>query len=111
MIRAALADEMRRELPVTVTIDAQELGVILRKRLTPWEYQQHILAKLRAAGAPIEGTLRLRPKYGQVARVKDSLRGPGHFDFMWLPPAWAQAINEQGGLDDGTPTGKRLEVR
>jgi hypothetical protein len=111
MIRDSLAEDMQRELPVTVTITAQEFGVIYNQRLTPFEYTQYILGRLKVAGAPVEGTLTLRLKYGNLCRVKESIQGPGQFDFMWLPPAWAQAINEQGGLADGTPTGCKMVVR
>lgn len=102
--------DLEREKPIVVTLDAQEIGYLYVGRATPYDYQQYYLRKLKNAGAPIEGLVHLRPSYGVICRVKESIQGPGHFDFMWVPPAWAAAINQSGGLDDGTPMGKKMPV-
>lgn len=97
--------------PITVTVYAQEVGELTARRTQPYEYLQYILAKLRAAGGPVEGTLHLRITHGALLRVKQSAAGPGQFDFIWLPEAWMERINQLGGLHSAaSPGGIRLHV-
>jgi hypothetical protein len=103
--------ELLREKPLVVRITAQEVGLMYATRTTPYEYMQFILGRLRETGGPVEGTLHLKLTHGNVYRVKNSPEGPGVFDFMWVPPAWAQAMNEQGGImGDVDPSGVKMEV-
>ena len=62
-------------------------------------WKGHDVEELKSAGAPIEGTLRLRPSHGKVGRVKTSIE-KGHFAYFWISDEhWALI---QGGLkDDG----------
>ena len=79
------------EDPVFATFDAQEIGRCVARRMTPAEFNQHILLALRQNGAPIEGSEGfLRPARGVVCKTKTSPRGQGYFTYCWLPDeAWA----------------------
>jgi hypothetical protein len=93
----------KAEAPMLVTLDANEIGALYAARTTPDGFVQHILEKLKAR-APwlVEGQLRLRLKYGRIARVKDSAQGKGFFDYLWLSPAYIEKLNEMGGLADAS---------
>jgi len=85
--------------PVVVTMDAQEIGALFAVKTTPYDFMQHLLAKFKAAGAPVEGKLRLAVAHGQVYKMKDDLYSkPGTFTYVWLPQPYCDALEAQGGL-------------
>jgi hypothetical protein len=92
---------LKAERPILVTLDANEIGRLYADSTTPDGFVQYILTKLKArAPGLVEGTLRLRLKYGRIARVKDSVQGKGFFDYLWISPAYIAKLNEMGGLAD-----------
>ena len=95
----ALSTDAQVPNPIVVTIDAQVIGALYASRTSPYEFNQFLMQELKSAGAPIEGTLRLRPSHGKVGRVKTSIE-KGHFAYFWISDEhWALI---QGGLkDDG----------
>ena len=91
------------EDPVFATFDAQEIGRCVARRMTPAEFNQHILLALRQNGAPIEGAEGfLRPARGVVCKARTSPRGQGYFTYCWLPDdAWAavKGYREEAGFE------------
>lgn len=85
----------RADKPIAIWLDAQELGVHVAKRGTPHEFNQLLLRKFRAAGAPVEGSDAgfLRLAHGAVARVKpDPLLHAMGWQYIWLSPEYVAAI-------------------
>ena len=86
--------------PVAVTLsarDVERLYVEQRGQCDPRAFMQFLLERLKAAGAPVEGTIRLRLAHGAVARVKpDPQRPSGGFQYLWLPAESAVAIATKG---------------
>jgi hypothetical protein len=80
-----------------IVITAEEIGQMTAKRYSPYDYQQYVLSKLRAFGAPIEGTIHLKPAHGAVARVKPNAANPqDFFQWMWLDEHYVAAIASAG---------------
>ena len=91
--------------PVAVAISAQEVGRLYAAQngdCDPRVFMQLVLERLKAAGAPVEGTLHLRLAHGAVARVKPDTKAPQmEFKYVWLPPEHAAALVEyalHGGM-------------
>lgn len=83
--------------PICIVITAEEIGQMTAKRYGPYEYNQYVLAKLKAFGAPVEGTLHLRLAQGAVARVKPDASHPqNYFQWMWLAEPYVRAIAAAG---------------
>lgn len=102
--------DLLAEKPIVIRLTAQEIGFLYATKTSPYEFTQTLLTKLREVGGPVEGVIRQWLTHGQLCRIKNSIEGEGFFDYCWVPPCWAAAMNAQGGLDDGSPTGRRLEV-
>ncbi len=97
--------EPTADKPVAVSISAQDVGRLYaaqRGDCDPRVFMQFVLERLRAAGAPVEGTLRLRLAHGAVARVKPDTKAPQmEFKYVWLPAEHAAALVEyvlHGGM-------------
>lgn len=85
--------------PVAAGVSTDDVRALYACGTNPDAFNQLILAKLKDAGAPIEGTLRLRPTHGKVFKLKDSvLREQAEFTYMWLPEAYIEAIANAGGV-------------
>ena len=80
-------------VPIVVSLDAQEIGRLYAYSPSPYHFMQELLRKFKAAGAPVEGVLKLRLAHGAVVKVKQQ---PGQmkmsFDYMWLPAQHVEAI-------------------
>ena len=98
-VKAPDPAELNRDgLPVVITLDAQEIGALYAARATPYAFNQHLLEKFKAAGAPVEGVLELKMSHGQVFKMKDDLYNrPGAFTYMWVNDQYAKALSEGGG--------------
>lgn len=84
--------------PVAVTISANDVAALHACGTRPDAYMQLILAALRDAGAPVEGTLRLRLAHGRLAKVKDDVMKPQDgFVYVWLPDEYVAAIASGAG--------------
>ena len=79
--------------PIGARISTADVRVLFACNTSPDAFMQCILAALKDAGAPIEGTLRLRCAHGRVAKVKDSvLEEQDYFEYLWLPDEMVAAI-------------------
>lgn len=87
--------------PIFVNISTDDVQALFACGTHPDQYNQLILAKLKDAGAPIEGTLRLRPAHGAIVKLKDNPTiEQTCFTYGWLPEAYVQAIAASGtGLE------------
>jgi hypothetical protein len=85
--------------PVAASISTDYVQALYACGTGPDAFNQLILAKLKDAGAPIEGALRLRPAHGKVFKLRDSaLEERAEFTYMWIPDAYVEAIANAGGL-------------
>lgn len=79
--------------PIAVSISTNDVQCLYACHTSPDAYNQLILAKLKDAGAPVEGILRLKLAHGAVAKVKDNPVEPSdEFTYMWLPENYVLAI-------------------
>lgn len=85
--------------PIVASIDCQTMAAwYVMDGANPYKFNQKILAALRDRGAPIEGALHLKPAHGRIARIKNSPKGPGWFDYVWLPDQFVKALELAGGV-------------
>jgi len=79
--------------PIAIWLDAQDLGVLVAKRATPFEFKQELLRRFKAAGVRMEGLATLRLSSGAVAKLKsDPNNQEMGFRYIWLPPEAVVAI-------------------
>jgi hypothetical protein len=79
--------------PIAVDISVDDVRMLTACRTSPDSYLQLILAKLKDAGAPVEGAIRLRLAHGKLFKLKDSVfEEQAAFTYMWLPEAYVHAI-------------------
>jgi len=91
--------EIQGPKPIAAAISTDDIQALYAMGTNPDAFNQLILAKLKDAGAPIEGTLRLRPAHGKVFKLKDSiLQEQTEFCYMWMPDAYVEAIANAGGV-------------
>lgn len=84
--------------PISVEINTRDIQMLYACQTSPTAYMQLILAKLKDAGAPVEGTLNLRMAHGKVFKLKDSvLEEQTAFTYLWLPEQYIAAIGSQVG--------------
>lgn len=85
------------QLPIVIVITAEEIGQMTARQYGPYEYNQYVLSKLKAFGAPVEGILHLRLAHGAIARVKPDAANPqDFFQWMWLAEPYVRAIAGRG---------------
>lgn len=82
------------EHPIMIVITAQEIGRMWAAKSSPTVYNQMLMEKFRAAGAPVEGVLNLTFAHGRLARVRPSREHAGEFGYVWLPDLWAAKMVE-----------------
>ena len=92
------------EEPIMVTLTGEDIGHCFARSMKPYEFNQYVLAALRQAGAPIEGSGEgfLKVTRGVVTRMKSHPRGFGYFGYMWLSQqAWdiVQSYGRESGLE------------
>jgi hypothetical protein len=85
--------------PVTCEISTEDIQALFVTtqvgpgQFNPYVYSQLILAKLKDAGAPVEGVLHLRLAHGKVFKQKTSdLVEQQSFTYIWLPEAYVDGI-------------------
>lgn len=84
--------------PISVSISTEDVRMLFACNTSPTAYNQLILAKLKDAGAPVEGTLNLRLAHGKLFKLKDSpLQEQPDFQYIWLPEAYIEAIGQNVG--------------
>lgn len=90
-------DLLQGPKPISVEISTMDIRVLFACGTTPHAFNQLILAKLKDAGAPVEGVLNLRLAHGRLCKLKDSvLEEQTSFVYMWLPENYAVAIANGG---------------
>lgn len=94
------ADEVAQELlkgpkPVKIEITTDDVHKLFLAGTSPTMYMQLLLAKLKDAGGPVEGTLNLRLAHGKLFKVKtDVLRQQDSFAYLWLPDAYVAGMRD-----------------
>lgn len=79
--------------PISVEIATQDIQMLFAMNTNPDTYMQLILAKLKDAGAPVEGTIQLKLAHGKLFKLKDSmLEEQPAFTYIWLPEGYVEAI-------------------
>jgi hypothetical protein len=90
---ASLLDPAREWKPIAIAIDAQDIGRWFASKLSPAQFNQELLARFKAAGAPVEfGPQGLRLAFGRVAKVRaNPARMDQYFRYVWLPADYVKA--------------------
>ncbi len=79
--------------PIAIEISTQDIRMLFACHTSPTAYQQLLLAKLKDAGAPVEGTLNLRLAHGKLYKMRtDPLRQQDTFTYLWLPEAYVAGM-------------------
>jgi hypothetical protein len=79
--------------PIAVTISTIDIQMLVACNTSPTQYIQLILAKLKDAGAPVEGTLNLKLAHGKLFKMKDNpLEEKDCFTYIWLPEAYVDGM-------------------
>lgn len=88
------AKEQAEAAPVVVELTPDDIAFMHRVlRLSPEQFTQELLGRLREAGAAVEGKAPfLRLAHGALYRVKDEFR----FRYMWLPAAYQRGVEIMG---------------
>jgi len=94
----AIQEQLAGPKPVAARISTHDIQMLYACHTSPDAFLQLILAKLKDAGAPVEGVLRLRLAHGKVFKVKtDPMVEQDAFEYLWLPEAYAEAMNMRSG--------------
>jgi hypothetical protein len=97
---AAAQDLLAGPKPVSVEISTRDIQMLYAMRTSPAQFMQLILAKLKDAGAPVEGALNLRLAHGKVFKMKDDpLQEQPSFTYLWLPEAYVDGM--RGSMEAG----------
>lgn len=89
----AVQEALQGPKPISVEISTRDIQMLYACQTSPAAYMQLILAKLKDAGAPVEGVLNLRLAHGAVCKLKDNpLQEQESFVYMWLPEQYVHAI-------------------
>ena len=82
--------------PIAVAISDHDIQALYAMGTSPTAFSQLILAKLKDAGAPVEGILKLKLAHGNVYKLKDNPMEPQtEFTYVWLPEAYDFAVGQQ----------------
>jgi len=97
---AQQADLPEGPKPIAVFIPAIDIRMLYAARTSPEQFNQCILARLKDAGAPVEGTIHLKLAHGAVAKKKSNpLVDEGGFTYLWLSEEYVRAImTAKGGV-------------
>jgi hypothetical protein len=82
--------------PIVIVLTGLDMLKLNAAKGGPNAFNQELLARLKQAGGPVEGTVWLKLKYGALARVEPSMEDAriGRFRYMWLPPQAVKVIAE-----------------
>jgi hypothetical protein len=76
---------------IVVTMDAQEIGSLYAQGYDPRQFKRLLLAKLRQAGAPVEGVLEPKLAHGAVYKMRET-EPTERFRYIWLPEALDESL-------------------
>lgn len=92
-VDSAVQEALQGPKPISIEISTRDIQMLYACQTGPSQYMQLILAKLKDAGAPVEGTLTLRLAHGAVCKLKDNpLQEQESFVYVWLPESYVHAI-------------------
>jgi hypothetical protein len=75
----------QRQTGIVVTLHWSEIARLAADRTGPTAFNQYLLERFKAAGAPVEGVIQLKLACGAIARVKPRLDDEdGVFRYVWL---------------------------
>jgi hypothetical protein len=80
---------------VAIKVAGFEIAALYADKTGPYAFAQLLLERFKAAGAPVEGTIRLRLARGKVFKLKSN-PGDASFRYVWLPPEHCQSLGVQG---------------
>ena len=88
------------EKPIAFQVTAQEVARQYHDHVSPQQYEQFLLERLRAAGCDaVSGVLKLKLVRGKLTKKKSALYDQsGRFTYCWLPDEHWAGIQEMGGL-------------
>lgn len=90
---AAVAEILSGPKPIAFTVSTIDVQLLFAAGTSPEAYNQLLLAKLRDAGGPVEGVVKLRLAHGKLAKWRDNpLEEQAEFCYMWLPDAYVEGI-------------------
>lgn len=82
--------------PIAIAITSDEVAALYAAQkgdCDPNLFNQYLLERFKAFGAPVEGTVRFKLAHGAIARVKpDATQKQLGFQYLWLPAEYAVAI-------------------
>ncbi len=82
-----------KEKPIAVSISTDDIQKLYAAQTSPFMFMQCILAKLKDAGAPVEGALTLKLAHGQVYKMKDNPMKPQEeFQYIWMPANYVASM-------------------
>ena len=94
---AAEQEAIQGPKPIAISISTDDIQALYACKTDPHQFNQLILAKLKDAGAPVEGVLDLRLAHGRVCKMKDNpMEEQKEFTYMWLSDAYVHAIATAG---------------
>lgn len=94
-----ITDVIEGQKPIAISIGTEDIQALFACNTSPDMFNQCILAKLKDAGAPVEGVLRLKLAHGQVYKMKTSPSQPQDaFEYIWLPEAYVHSLTQMGGV-------------
>lgn len=94
-----IAPTIKGPKPIAVVISGMDVAKLAEANCSVYEYNQLILAKLKDAGAPVEGMISLKMANGSVFKMKTNpMVEEQGFTYIWLPPAYVEGINALGGV-------------
>jgi hypothetical protein len=99
MTDPSIESDLGKLKPIAVAISTDDVQALFACGTDPNQYSQLILAKLKDAGAPVEGVFKLKLAHGKVCKLKDSIHeAQSEFTYVWLPEEYVYAIQNGGGL-------------
>ncbi len=79
--------------PIAIAIATDDIQALFACGTSPHMFNQLILAKLKDAGAPVEGMMDLKLAHGRVFKLKDDpLKPQEAFEYLWLPEEYVYQI-------------------
>lgn len=94
-IDEAVAEIIAGPKPIAFSVSTIDVRMLYTAGTSPEAYNQLLLAKLKDAGGPVEGVIKLRLAHGRLAKWKDdALNEQDQFTYMWLPDAYVEGIQQ-----------------
>jgi hypothetical protein len=91
---AAAQEILEGPKPIAVDIPVIDIQMLFALGTSPEAFNQLILAKLKDAGAPVEGVIKLKLAHGKVYKMKTNpLVEQDAFEYLWLPDAYVESMH------------------